>query len=64
MSAPMNPMNTATQVAPGNYTPSSDAMSRHEYGVQKNKKSSTGGGRAWNEEEVRLDLAHVLENLH
>jgi hypothetical protein len=52
MSSPMNQMNTAAQVAPTNYTPIGDAMSRHDYGVHKNKKSSTGGGRAWNEEEV------------
>lgn len=37
------------------YTPTSDAMDRHEYGVQKNRKQpSTGGGRAWSEDEVCL----------
>lgn len=38
------------------YTPTSDAMARHEYGVTKTRKTaSTGGGRAWSEEEVRFD---------
>lgn len=38
---------------PAQYTPTSDAMDRHEYGVSKNRKTtSTGGGRAWSEEEV------------
>jgi hypothetical protein len=36
------------------YTPTSDAMDRHEYGITKNRKTaSTGGGRAWSEDEVR-----------
>jgi hypothetical protein len=36
------------------YTPSSDAIDRHDYGVSKNRKiASTGGGRAWSEDEVR-----------
>jgi len=36
------------------YTPTSDALDRHEYGVSKNRKvTSTGGGRAWSEDEVR-----------
>lgn len=37
------------------YTPTSDAMERHEYGITKHarKSSSTGGGRAWSEDEVR-----------
>lgn len=37
------------------YTPTSDAMERHEYGITKHhrKNSSTGGGRAWSEDEVR-----------
>jgi hypothetical protein len=35
-------------------TSPTDAMDRHEYGVQKNRKpASTGGGRAWSEDEVR-----------
>jgi hypothetical protein len=36
------------------YTPTSDAMDRHDFGVSKNRKlASTGGGRAWSEDEVR-----------
>lgn len=36
------------------YTPTSDAMDRHEFGITKNRKTaSTGGGRAWSEDEVR-----------
>ena len=35
------------------YTPNSDAMDRHEYGITKHRKTaSTGGGRAWSEDEV------------
>ncbi len=41
--------------APAPYTPTSDAMDRHDYGVSKNRKAaSTGGGRAWSEDEVCL----------
>jgi hypothetical protein len=37
---------------PVTYTPTSDAMDRHEYGITKNRKAtSTGGGRAWSEDE-------------
>lgn len=33
--------------------PMRDAMDRHDYGVTKTRKaSSTGGGRAWSEDEV------------
>jgi len=43
---------TAPPVA---YTPTSDAMDRHDYGISKNRKvTSTGGGRAWSEDEVRI----------
>lgn len=36
------------------YAPTSDVMDRHEYGITKSRKSSsTGGGRAWSEDEVR-----------
>jgi hypothetical protein len=35
------------------YTPLSDVLERHEYGITKNRKpASTGGGRAWSEDEV------------
>lgn len=45
-----NQMNT--QVASSTYVPV-DVAQRHEYGIQKNRKSaSTGGGRAWSEDEV------------
>ncbi|KFZ12771.1 hypothetical protein V501_04067 [Pseudogymnoascus sp. VKM F-4519 (FW-2642)] len=42
-------------------TPPSDFLDRHEYGVIKNrtKPASTGGGRAWSEEEVRV-LHHPI----
>lgn len=36
------------------YAPTSDVMDRHDYGITKSRKSSsTGGGRAWSEDEVR-----------
>lgn len=47
-------MAPTVQLAPQAFTPTSDAMGRHEYGVTKTRKTaSTGGGRAWSEEEVR-----------
>jgi hypothetical protein len=40
-------------MAQSNYSPV-DAINRHDFGVQKNRKqASTGGGRAWSEDEVR-----------
>lgn len=37
------------------YTPKFDAMERHDYGIKKHRRApSTGGGRAWSEEEVRI----------
>jgi len=54
MSSPVNQMNTSTHVAQSNYSPV-DAINRHDFGVQKNRKqASTGGGRAWSEDEVRI----------
>ena len=50
-------MNTSMHMASSlRTTPPSDFLDRHEYGVTKNrtKPASTGGGRAWSEEEVRL----------
>lgn len=42
-------------MAPVAYTPISDAMERHDYGITKNRKTaSTGGGRAWSEDEVSV----------
>ncbi|GJC96218.1 hypothetical protein ColKHC_05044 [Colletotrichum higginsianum] len=49
------------------YAPTSDAMDRHEYGVTKNRKAaSTGGGRAWSEDETRLQkmpYKHIAAHL-
>lgn len=44
----------AMTMAPAMYTPTTDVMERHEYGITKHhrKTSSTGGGRAWSEDEV------------
>jgi hypothetical protein len=54
MSSPTNQMNTSAHVAQSNYS-TVDAINRHDFGVQKNRKqASTGGGRAWSEDEVRL----------
>lgn len=37
------------------YIPTSDVIDRHDYGISKNRKLvSTGGGRAWSEDEVSL----------
>ncbi|KAL1835885.1 hypothetical protein VTJ49DRAFT_5915 [Mycothermus thermophilus] len=48
MMSPVMPM-TGQRLA---YTPRSDVLERHEYGVTKPRKTaSTGGGRAWSEEE-------------
>jgi hypothetical protein len=45
-------MNTSIHNMSSTYTPS-DALNRHQYAVQKVRKpASTGGGRAWSEEEV------------
>lgn len=66
MSSPMNQMNTSANVAPTSYS-TIDAVNRHDFGVQKNRKSaSTGGGRAWSEDEVgwsqsvSMDLSNVV----
>jgi hypothetical protein len=54
MSSPVNQMNTSAHVAQSHYS-SVDAINRHDFGVQKNRKqASTGGGRAWSEDEVRI----------
>lgn len=58
----MNQMNTA-HVATPTYT-CVDATSRHEYGVQKNRKqTSTGGGRAWSEDEEVYLLQTRLQKM-
>ncbi|KAK3400871.1 hypothetical protein B0T20DRAFT_451542 [Sordaria brevicollis] len=42
----------AVMTAPVTFVPTSDTMDRREYGITKTKKTtSTGGGRAWSEEE-------------
>lgn len=62
MSSPMTQMNT-TSVAPSTYTPV-DSLNRHEYGVQKNRKpTSTGGGRAWSEDEEVYLLQTRLQKM-
>ncbi|KAG0651256.1 hypothetical protein D0Z07_1845 [Hyphodiscus hymeniophilus] len=62
MSTPMNQMNTAIS-APSNYHPT-DAVHRHDYGVQKNRKqASTGGGRAWSEDEEVYLLQTRLQKM-
>ena len=62
MSSSANYMNTA-HMAPSTYSPV-DTTNFHDYGVQKNRKqASTGGGRAWSEDEVwnlRMTLSTML----
>ncbi|KAI1636297.1 hypothetical protein F4809DRAFT_393542 [Biscogniauxia mediterranea] len=46
------------------FTPSSDALDRHEYGITKNRKfASTGGGRAWSEDEEVYLLQTRLQKM-
>ncbi|KAI1143717.1 hypothetical protein F5Y05DRAFT_4082 [Hypoxylon sp. FL0543] len=47
------------------YTPTSDALDRHEYGITKNRKlaASTGGGRAWSEDEEVYLLQTRLQKM-
>lgn len=47
------------------YTPTSDVMERHEYGITKHhrKNSSTGGGRAWSEDEEVYLLQTRLQKM-
>ncbi|KAB5518041.1 hypothetical protein GE09DRAFT_978693 [Coniochaeta sp. 2T2.1] len=46
------------------YTPTSDAMDRHEYGITKHRKTaSTGGGRAWSEDEEAYLLQTRLQKM-
>jgi len=63
MSTSMNQMNTSAHVGSSNYSPV-DAVNRHDFGVQKNRKpASTGGGRAWSEDEVRSSLTYEMERI-
>ncbi|KAI0840367.1 hypothetical protein F5Y06DRAFT_238347 [Hypoxylon sp. FL0890] len=54
---------TASSSVP--YTPTSDALDRHEYGITKNRKlaASTGGGRAWSEDEEVYLLQTRLQKM-
>ncbi|CAJ2506613.1 Uu.00g077990.m01.CDS01 [Anthostomella pinea] len=46
------------------YIPTSDAHDRHEYGITKNRKlASTGGGRAWSEDEEVYLLQTRLQKM-
>ncbi|TAQ84931.1 hypothetical protein B7494_g6747 [Chlorociboria aeruginascens] len=63
MSPAMNQMNTSAQVAGPTYSPV-DAVSRHDFGIQKNRKlASTGGGRAWSEDEEVYLLQTRLQKM-
>ncbi|KAI1477793.1 hypothetical protein F4774DRAFT_183061 [Daldinia eschscholtzii] len=54
---------TTSSVMP--YTPTSDVLDRHEYAVTKNRKltASTGGGRAWSEDEEVYLLQTRLQKM-
>ncbi|KAI1326678.1 hypothetical protein F5Y16DRAFT_225039 [Xylariaceae sp. FL0255] len=46
------------------FTPTSDALERHEFGISKNRKlASTGGGRAWSEDEEVYLLQTRLQKM-
>lgn len=56
-------MNTSAHVAQSTYSPV-DAINRHDFGVQKNRKqASTGGGRAWSEDEEVYLLQTRLQKM-
>ncbi|CZR51926.1 uncharacterized protein PAC_01803 [Phialocephala subalpina] len=62
MSTPTQ-MNTSAHVGQSNYSPV-DAINRHDFGVQKNRKqASTGGGRAWSEDEEVYLLQTRLQKM-
>ncbi|KAK7423599.1 hypothetical protein QQX98_001057 [Neonectria punicea] len=55
---------TAQTQAQGPYIPMRDAMDRHDYGITKARKaSSTGGGRAWSEDEEHYLLQTRLQKM-
>ncbi|KAL7626089.1 hypothetical protein AAE478_002859 [Parahypoxylon ruwenzoriense] len=60
-------MSPSIQLSPSSgvpYTPTSDALDRHEYGITKNRKlASTGGGRAWSEDEEVYLLQTRLQKM-
>ncbi|KAI1653215.1 hypothetical protein F4813DRAFT_383421 [Daldinia decipiens] len=60
----MSPLQLTTSSAMP-YTPTSDVLDRHEYGVTKNRKltASTGGGRAWSEDEEVYLLQTRLQKM-
>ncbi|ORY63288.1 uncharacterized protein BCR38DRAFT_344907 [Pseudomassariella vexata] len=46
------------------YAPTSDALDRHDYGISKHRKlASTGGGRAWSEDEEVYLLQTRLQKM-
>ncbi|KAJ4260503.1 hypothetical protein NW762_007244 [Fusarium torreyae] len=46
------------------YIPARDSMDRHEYGITKSRKaSSTGGGRAWSDEEESYLIQTRLQKM-
>ncbi|KUI61977.1 hypothetical protein VP1G_09125 [Cytospora mali] len=46
------------------YTPTFDVMDRHDYGIKKHRKNpSTGGGRAWSEDEEAYLLQTRLQKM-
>ncbi|AEO57266.1 hypothetical protein MYCTH_2061546 [Thermothelomyces thermophilus ATCC 42464] len=46
------------------YMPRSDAIDRHDYGINKNRKAaSTGGGRAWSEDEEAYLLRTRMQKM-
>ncbi|KAK4098885.1 hypothetical protein N658DRAFT_431153 [Parathielavia hyrcaniae] len=48
----------------GPYTPRSDVINRHDYGITKNRKTaSTGGGRAWSEDEETYLLQTRMQKM-
>lgn len=61
----MSPSMQLTASSGGPYTPTSDALDRHEYGITKNRKlaASTGGGRAWSEDEEVYLLQTRLQKM-
>ncbi|CAK7205352.1 hypothetical protein SEUCBS139899_008122 [Sporothrix eucalyptigena] len=55
---------TLQMASPATYTPTSDAIDRHEYGINKNRKpASTGGGRAWSDDEEVYLLQTRLQKM-
>ncbi|KAI1085405.1 hypothetical protein F5B20DRAFT_2455 [Whalleya microplaca] len=60
----MSPSMQLTTHSSVSYTPTSDILDRHEYGVSKNRKlASTGGGRAWSEDEEVYLLQTRLQKM-